>query len=109
MSGFNASSGLSLAGGSASGATGFTVTEIALPGTANTEFSHVIPSSAKYVWIKTKGTKRLEIYHVSAGTDRWKLKGGEKFFSPELTLSGTLTVYMSSPDVGDTVEIITWS
>ena len=93
---------------SESGAPGYTVVEIALPGVAGTEFTHILPASTKYFWVKTKGRKRVIIKHTTGGAE-WKVKGGSIFRSPELTLAATLTITMESPDTGDTVEIIQWA
>ena len=94
---------------SLSGAGALTVDHIALPGIAGTEFTHTFPAGTKYFEIKTRGIKRIDLAEVTSATETFRIKGGRSYRSPELSLTGTLTIYMTSPDTGDIVEILTWT
>lgn len=110
MAGFSPSGAASGASSSnPAGASGFTITEVSLPGTADTEFTHVISSSTKRFSISVKGTKRFEIFPTTSSTPKWKVKPGNIFDSGPLELSSSLTLYLSSPDIGDTLQIIEWA
>lgn len=96
------------ASGNPNGPSSFVITEVALPGIAETEFTHTIASNTKRFSINTKGTKRFRVAPVTAATDTFKVKGGNTFESGDLVLTGALTLYFTSPDTGDTLQIIEW-
>lgn len=85
----------------------FVVTEVAFDATPNTTFTHVIASTTKRFSLKVKECKRVDISNVD-GTDWWKIPAGSFFDSGPINLSGTLTIYMTAPSTGGTVEIVEW-
>jgi hypothetical protein len=90
------------------GASSFSVTEIALPVTPGTEFTHVVAAGTKRFEISTKGTARFEIAATTASANTFKVKGGNCFRSGSLEITTSLTLFLTSPDSGDTIQIIEW-
>lgn len=85
------------------------IVEYALPGTSNTEFTVTLPAGARGFRLKSRGTSRFYVSRTSGG-DSWFVKGGAVFPDKQMNLpvSG-ITLYLTSPETGDIIELLYWT
>lgn len=82
-----------------------------LPGTANTEDSIVLGASTKWFRIRAQGSAKLLVSESSGQSANGRtIMPGFIFESPaQLSLAGTLTIYIQSNKASTIVEVETWT
>lgn len=102
-----AGSGGAVATVSIEGSTNPTIAVASLA-SANTEYTVVIPTDTKQFLVKLRSQADLKVGYASAST--YLTVPRDCFYAEsDLSLSAPITLYLSSPEAGQTAEILFWT
>ena len=80
------------------------------PAGANTEFSQLLADGVKKITIRNRGNADLKLSFTSgeSGTKYFTISGNASYSEENVSLTST-TLYMQTPGVSQTIEILHWS
>ena len=86
------------------------ITNVSLP-TASTQYSVTLPSTTKRFYIKLRGDAKMQIAFISGqtNTNYVTISPGSTYKEENLTLTGSLTIYLQTTKNSQVLEVLSWN